>query len=248
MGWKTSLIIIENKSNSTDDQAILKAIGKTNYIFDKELTLDECIYPNDNSINIGYYNGNIIITDDYQITSDALEAADSLQLTREEKELVTVFPNSEIVMVACHSVVNYHGYSLIQNGIKKRLKVISSDTPLIEFGERMEEELEIYKRSYLKNNQSYWKNDYDPEDDYIESQLMEEFTFGVAKRRLGVSLDYGDGEELMEQVVFKKYISSSELPDKEISKKHQRKVTWIKYGLIILIIVILQLLRRVIFD
>lgn len=248
MGWKASLLIIENKKNSIDDLAILKAIGKSNYIFDKELSLDECIYPNDSSINIGYYKGNIIISDDYQITSDALEKAYSLQLTKEEKELVSLFPNTEIVMVACHSVVNYHGYSLIQNGIKKRLKVISSDTPLIEFGERIEEEQQIYNNAYSKGGKNYWKSEHDSEDEYTEDQLMEEFTFGVAKRRLGVSLDYEDGEELMEQIRFKKYINPTEASDNTLSKKHQRKVTWIKYGLIILIIIIFQILKRVIFD
>jgi hypothetical protein len=67
MGWKSSLIIIENKEGFADENEILKAIGKSDYKFNQETTLDDCIYPNDKSINIGHYNGNIIISDDYQI-------------------------------------------------------------------------------------------------------------------------------------------------------------------------------------
>ncbi len=36
-----------------------------------------------------------------------------------------------------------------------------------------------------RNNKNFWKDETDPED-----QLMEDFTFGVAKRRLGVLLNY----------------------------------------------------------
>lgn len=248
MGWKSSLIIIENKEHFTDEEAVLKAIGKSNYTFDKELTLDECIYPNDASINIGYYNGNMIISDDYQITKNALERATSLQLTKEEKGLVSLFPKVEIVSVACHSAINYHGYSFIQYGRKKRLKIISSDTPIIEFGERIEEEQEIYKTSYSRDNKNYWKSEYDPEDELTEDQLMEAFTFGIAKRRLGVLLYEGSGEELMEKVLFKRYISTNQTDDATTTKKHQRKVAWIKYGLIVLIFIILQILRNVIFG
>lgn len=248
MGWKSSLIIIENKENFTDESEILKALGKSEYEFDQELTLDECIYPNDKSINIGYYNGNIIISDDYQITTNSLERADKLNLTEEEKKLVELFPKSEIVTVACHSAVNYHGYSLIENGIKKRLKIISSDEPRIEFGEKIKEEKEIYYKSYSKDNQNFWKDDDDPEEDFTEDQLMEDFTFGIAKRRLGVLLDHSDGDELMEQIIFKKFKSPNQTSEVEESIKADKKAKWIKYGIIILILIIWQILKRTVFK
>ena len=248
MGWKSSLIIIENKENFTDENEILKALGKSEYEFDRELTLEECIYPNDKSINIGYYNGNIIISDDYQLTTNSLERADKLNLTEEEKNLVELFPTSEIVTVACHSAVNYHGYSLIENGIKKRLKIISSDEPRIEFGERIKEENEIYDRSYSKDNQNFWKDDDDPEEDFTEDQLMEDFTFGIAKRRLGILLDHSDGDEIMEQVTFKKFKSPNQTSEVEESIKADKKAKWIKYGIIILILIIWQILKRTVFK
>ncbi|WP_298895714.1 hypothetical protein [uncultured Psychroserpens sp.] len=248
MGWKSSLIIIENKENFADESAILKAIGKSEYEFDRESTLDECIYPNDKSINIGYFNGNIIICDDYQLTTNSLERADELILTKEEQKLVDLFPTSEIVTVACHSAVNYHGYSLIESGVKKRLKIITSDTPRIEFGERIEEEIKIYQKSYSKDNQNFWKDDYDPEEDLTEDQLMEDFTFGVAKRRLGVLLDHSDGDELMEQIIFKKFKNPNQTSEVTESIKVEKKAKWIKYGIIILILIIWQILKRTVFK
>ncbi|NQX85593.1 MAG: hypothetical protein HRT67_06770 [Flavobacteriaceae bacterium] len=248
MGWKSSLIIIENKEDFTDESEILKALGKSEYEFDEELTLDECIYTNDKSINIGYYNGNIIISDDYQLTTNSLEIADKLKMTEEENRLVELFPTSEIVTVACHSAVNYHGYSVIENGIKKRLKIISSDEPRIEFGERIKEENEIYDKSYSKGNQNFWKDNDDPEKYFIEDQLMEDFTFGIAKRRLGVLLDHPEGDEIMEQVTFRKYKNPTQTSEVEESIKSNNKAKWIKYGIIILILIVWQILKRTAFK
>lgn len=206
MGWKASMIIIENPDNFDDEISLLKAIGKSNFKFKDETTLDECIYPRDKSISIGRYNGNIIISEDYQITTKTLEKAENLNLTIEEENLCKMFPNSEIVTIACHSVVNYHGYSLIKNGKKLRLKVISSETPLIEFGQKLKEEEKLYSASYQKEGTNFWKDATDPNEEYSEDQLMEDFTFGIANRRLGVYIDQIEGEELMEKVRFNKYV------------------------------------------
>lgn len=207
MGWKASMIIIENPDNFDDEISLLKAIGMSDFKFKQETTLNECIYPRDKSISIGRYNGNIIINEDYQITTKTLEKANNLNLTMEEENLCKLFPNSEIITIACHSVVNYHGYSLIKNGEKLRLKVISSDTPLTEFGQKLEEEKKLYSASYQKEEGgNFWKDETDPNEEYTEDQLMEDFTFGIANRRLGVYLDQIEGEELMEKVPFNKYV------------------------------------------
>lgn len=205
MGWKASMIIIENPDNFQDEGEILSALGKADFQFKQKTTLEECIYPGDDSINLGYYRGNLIICDDYQITNSSLENTADLRLSPEELSLCKLFPKSEIVTVACHSALNYHGYSLIKNGKKKRIKTISADDPLFEMGGRIEEEALIYSKSHQKDGQNYWKYDTDPAEEYVEDQLMEEFTFGVASRRLNIYLDQEDGDELMEEVPFNKY-------------------------------------------
>lgn len=206
MGWKTSLIIIENPDGVKDEFKILEAIGKEKYRFEKKILFKDCLYPKDKSISIGYYNGNIIISDDYQITNQILENANGLYLTKEEKLLCGLFPRSEIVTIACHSVVNYHGYSLIQNSEKKRLKTISTDASLVEFGQRTTEETKVYDLSYQRDGKNFWTDKSDPNIEYSEDQLMEDFVFGIAQRRLGVYIDQSEGDELRETVSFNKYI------------------------------------------
>jgi hypothetical protein len=247
MGWKASLIIIENKEQISEDNQVLEAIGKLDCKFEGETTLDECIGSYDNSISLGRYNGNIIICDSYQLTTLSLEQANNLDLTKEEQEIVKLFPKSEIVSVACHSSMNFHGYSIIDSGTKKRLKTISADTPKVEFGEKIEEENGIYKKSHIKDNDLVWKEEGDDEE-YTEDQLMEDFTFGVAKRRLGVLIDHSDGEELLEKVVFKRYVSSkkeSRFVESEDSKSMPK---WLVYGIMILLIIIWQVLKRTVFK
>lgn len=263
MGWKASMIIIENKENFEDDDKILAALDKANFQFQEELSIDFDFYQRDESICIGYYNNNIIILDDYQITEKSLERAKGLKLLKEEKQLVDLFPNAEILTVACHSATNYHGYSLIQNGKKVRLKRASSDSKLQEFGERFEEEQQIYKDSYQKNGQNYWKNEDEPDpdelefldeddlmmyEDYTEDQLMENFTFGVIKRRLGFRLDNAESKDFKKNVVFKKYINPNKKIKNEIIEEDKPINIWLKFGLFFLIILIWKILKRTVFN
>jgi hypothetical protein len=251
MGWKVSMIIIENQDQIKHDQTILEAIGKGAYVYDKDWSLEECIRPGDKSISIGYYKDNIIICDDYQITSVSLETATNLDLTAAELRICTLFPDSEIITAACHSVVNYHGYSLIEKGVKKRLKVISSETPKIEFGPRMPEEEKLYESSYQVGEEYFWKDEGDPKDDYTEDQLMEDFTFGIAKRRLGVIIDNDD--HLFWEVKFRKYINpnpiekTDELPGAIFVDRDKEKKAKIWRTIIIttLIVLLWQAIKRV---
>jgi len=208
MGWKASMIIIENPDKFNDEKAILKAIRKTDFQIAGDTTFGAALYPRDESINIGHYKGNLVITDDYLVTTNSLERARSLELTIEERNLCKLFPKSEIIIVACHSVVNFHGYSLIQNGRKLRLKTISADHALLEFGERTIEEEKLYADSYQKDDANFWKDDAYPDEEYTEDQLMEDFTFTMAKRRLGIQLDQTETDEWME-IPFNKYTKQS---------------------------------------
>lgn len=203
MGWKVSLIIIENTNEFKDDLAILQAIDRNDYVFKEEVIFEDCIHPRDKSINIGYYNNNIIIADGFQLTNQFLHSTNNSDLASKEKALCKLFPTAEIISVACHSVVNYHAYSLIQSGKRVRLKSISTDDPFIEFGARTIEEELIYNKSIRKEGANFWKDASDPNYEYTEDELMEEFAFGFAARRLGVYLD-DNADELMD-TLFRKY-------------------------------------------
>ena len=241
MGWNTSLIIIENKENYSNENELLKSLGFNDFQQKENTTFDEILNLNENQIGIGYYNGNLIICDGYLLTNKSLEESENLNLAEYEKSLVKIFPKSEIVTVSCVSSVNFHGYSLIQNGEKKRLKFVDAEIKQ-EFGNRFEEENEIYKNSYEENGKLLWK---DENDFFTEDQLMEDFTFKIAKRRLGVQIDLEEGEDLFEKTEFKVFQIKK---FKEIEKTKSTKYQWKRYLLIALLMIIVKIIFKFIYK
>lgn len=251
MGWKTSMVLIENRYGFTDEIALLKALGKANFEFDSEVSFEECLYPGDESINIGFHNNTIIICDDYQITEQTIDV-DNLQLTATDKALVSLFPQAEILAVSCHSVSNFHAYALIQRGLKTRVKIAADGQVTMSLGEPFKEEKEIYARSYVEDGIKYWKDENYPDDPYTEDSLLEEFTFGVAKRLLGVDLDTDKGFQLTQDITFKKYknpnATPKEVPNFEMRTleeelKYQKRAKWIKYLIYIIVFILILYVR-----
>ena len=244
MGWNTSLIIIENNDNYSNENELLKSLGFNNFEQKENTTFDEILNPKDNQIGIGYYNGNLIICDGYLLTTKSLEESENLNLADYEKGLVKIFPKSEIVTVSCVSSVNFHGYSLIQSGEKKRLKYVAEEMKQ-EFGSRFVEENEIYKNSYEEDGKLLWK---DEDDFYTEDQLMEDFTFKVAKRRLGVQIDMAEGEQLLNNVTFKVYKISTPKNENKFLKKYFKDVNWKWIAFIAIMMILAKIIFRIIFQ
>src|SRR4030095_428488 len=110
MGFKASMVIVRQPSSTIPDEELLRKLGFTKFTFSGDTTLEESMYPNDKSLNIGHYNNCLIISDDYQLTT-ALETSKNPQsLSEYEKVLTELFPDTEILTVACHMAVNYHLY------------------------------------------------------------------------------------------------------------------------------------------
>jgi hypothetical protein len=216
MGFKASMIIVRQPSTIGDEE-LLKKLGFTEVTFSGDTTFEECMYPNDKSINIGHYNDCLIISDDFQLTT-SLELSKSPQLLSDyEKILTNIYPDTEILTVACHSAVNYHLYSLIKNGQKLRFKKVVYGEPSVEFGDRIEEEEKVYAYSKIVDSQLMFRSTYKDDEVYdnTEDQMMEDFAFGVAKRHLGVMISTSEDEELMFQTIFKKYIASKRAEKKK---------------------------------
>lgn len=222
MGFKVSMIIVRQPSATIGDEELLKKLGFADVTFSGDTTFEECMYPNDKSINIGHYNDCLIISDDYQLTT-SLELSKSPQLLSDyEKVLTNIYPDTEILTVACHSAVNYHLYSLIKNGQKLRFKKVVHGEPLIEFGVRIDEEEKVYAYSKIVDGQRMFRSTYKDDEVYdnTEDQMMEDFTFGVAKRHLNVMISASEDEELMFETTFKKYSVS-----KGSDKKKENQTT-----------------------
>ena len=198
MGWKASFITVRSPSVAkVDDLWLLERLGYSEVKYIGEVSLEEVVNPGDNSVSIGEWNGNLIICEDHALTERADITATPGELLEYEAVLTAIFPGSEVLSVACHSVVNYHLYALALDGRRLRYKQISGDTPRKEFGERLVEEEDIYARSRVVEGDLMFAEAYDEEfeDDayeYTEDQLMEEFAFGVAERHLGFRIDESD--------------------------------------------------------
>lgn len=223
MGWKASMIIIQNLENFSDEQILLSSLGLDNYKFVEQTVLDECIYPDDESISIGYYNNSIIICDGFKL----MDAFITDVITYKERQLISIFPESEILAVACLSTINLHAYSLLKRGHKVRLKSIDADQgKTFDFGDLLQEEIEIYENSVVENGVNYWKFDQSSNDLFQEDQMLEDFTFGVAKRLLGVKLDTDDGDSLLFEVPFRKYQAN---PTADSSLPISMKGSWLGF-------------------
>ena len=167
----------------------------------------------------------------------------NLDLTEGEKNISSLFPNSEILAVACHSVSDFHAYSLIQNEKKTRLKIVSQEDK-IEFGEKFEEQNLLYKDAIQIEEDLFWDldNSKNEEDYYTESSLMEEFTFGIAKRRLGVELNLEEAEEILKTKNFRVYDVDDYV--EEIKRNNAKDKTWVRIVIYIIIFITIQLINQ----
>lgn len=210
MGFKASMILVKDPAGTVPADRLLESLGFKGYDLKGDITLEECIYPRDRSVSIGYYNGCLIICEDYMLTTEMETTGNARpdQLLKYEQVLTALFPGAEVLTIACHSGVNYHLYALAKDGLRVRYKCISSDTPLIEWGDRLEEEKTIYEDAGMMDGERRFQDPgkKDGVYEYTEDQLMEDFTFGVAKRHLGVRIDRDEGEELNFEIIFQQYV------------------------------------------
>ena len=205
MSWNASLIIIENKHDFADENAILRILGKGDYaLYSEEEVLEDALAPFDGSIHIGYFNDCIVICDDYQVIDEFIAP----EITPMAKELSALFPGAEIVAVTCVGYDNTHGYALLKDGRLLRSKCLNCEELYFDIGTRLDEEREIYDEAQLENDEYIWRYEYEGEQvELTEDCLMEDFCFGVAARLLKTRPDMEGGEELLEEVPFKRFWS-----------------------------------------
>ena len=145
------------------------------------------------------------------------------------------------------SSVNFHGYSLIQDGEKIRIKFIDSEMKQ-EYGNRFEEENEIYDTAYAKDGELFWIDENNEDETYTEDQLLEDFTFKIAKRRLKVQIDTVESDDLFENAVFNVFQLDATLKKPKKNKTQSQKVNWKKYVLLALLMILVKIIFRFIYK
>jgi hypothetical protein len=227
MGFKASMITIHRPSMLLPEEVLLKHLDFPDLAFRETTIMDDCIYPGDRSVNIGYYNDNIVICEDYLLTTSLEVTDDPVTLAEYEQVLSSLFPGSEVLTVACHSSVNYHLYSLVKDGKRLRFKRIVASGPVLEHGDRLKEEEAIYASSRVIDGKRFFESRRQNNSHAVtEDQLMEEFAFGVAKRHLGVKISSGEESNLMFNTPFKKFTKMPPRPPVPAAKIRQAKFWW----------------------
>ena len=243
MGWKSSTIIV-NSDNKINQLELLKDLGFENLTEIDNEPFEVAISPGDSKIYIGKYKDNLLIcTQDLPLTF--LEE----EVSKGEKVLSQYFPNSEISSIVLQSAVNFWGYSVSKNNQKIRVRAGSSDNgTMLEYGEPLEQELNLLSKSKIDENgrRIYHFDDFTNEQ-FKEDQVGENFVFKFSSRYLGQNLDMAD--ELLFDTELKGYkFNSSFANKKEKVNQTDKPNKWLKYGLIIAVIIVWQILKRTIFN
>ena len=227
MGWKTSMIIV-NSENDFDKDELFESLGYYELKSIDKQYFDSIMNPDNDKIYIGKYNGNTIIC----MQDLPLESLDKTVSTG-EKMLSDKFPDIDIVTFVLHSVVNLWGYSIVKNGEKLRVRAGSSEGgTMVEFGEIMEEEKELFSKSKLNSSgERIFLFENMPDDEFQDDQVGENFVFDISCKYFGESLDACD--ELFE-TQFEGFTFSKSKPKKRTdnqiiqnqSKKEPKKPWW----------------------
>ncbi|WP_343693858.1 hypothetical protein [Chitinophaga sp.] len=185
MGWKAASLIISNVT-TVDAEKLLQKMKIEQFEKIADEPYDVAIYPRAQQIYIGIYRQNLIIS-----SWDITDPAFSKELSEYEQVLTDLFPASEICTIQLHSGVNHWGYAVIRNGEKVRIRCGNADQgTIIDFGEPLEEELELLSKSEIKNGKRIYHLDDD--EPYAEDQVGENFVAEIWKRYTGKNLFQDD--------------------------------------------------------
>jgi hypothetical protein len=196
MGWKAFAVIVNTIDEENDFEEILGAIGYRELEKIDDLSVDGAIYPGKNTVYIGLYRGNLIIT-----ALDLPLYFIDKRTNEIERRVVGLFRDTEICALSLQSVTNHWAFTVIDRGKKIRIKAGNIDQGTVfDIGEPLEQELELLSKSKLNGagqREYFLENSKQP---YEEHQVGENFVFELFKRYTGKRLD--DDDELENNLLF----------------------------------------------
>jgi len=240
MGWKASTIII-HKPTQVDNEQLLKELGFDNLTKSEDEPFEVAINPKGNKVYIGTYKDNLLICAP-DIPMHFFENNE----TETEKKLIKIFPKSEICSLVLHSGVNLWGYSIIKDGQKLRARAGSSDDgTFVEFGKPLDEEKELLSKSIVneKGQRRFIIDDINDEP-LTEDQVGENFVFAISKRYFDEELNMAD--DLLFETTLSGYTFVTSKGNNSV-KTEAKIPNWVKYLLIVIILIVWQILKRTVF-
>lgn len=238
MGWKTSTLIIHQPS-SVEYEQLLNALGYDGLTKIGDEPFEVAQHPEEDRVYIGSYKNNLLIC-----APDLPMQFFDDQKSEAIATLYQTFPTAEICSLLLHSSVNLWGYSVTQNGQLVRVRAGNADQGTFkEWGAPLDEEQALLSTS-IQNEKGERMYPYTAADEPMtEDQVGEQFVFAICKRYFGEALDQAD--ELLFETPLQGYTFTNSVTPKPLENK---KSKWLRYGLLFLIILILQLLQRTVFK
>jgi hypothetical protein len=189
MGWKIFLIIITNAAN-VETTEVPQKIGFDQLKPSKEIKLQEAQY--EQGISVGKHEDKIFIVSRGYVFDFFNKLPSEL-----EKRVTTAFPNSEIAALAIYSVSDVYGYSIIQNGVRQRVKAGADLEVDIDYGNKLQEENDVAKEKLFdKEHLEEMKKDYSKEElqKVIDQEISFRTIFRLSKRYFGSEFDRTDSD------------------------------------------------------
>lgn len=138
MGYNICGIVVNSLPVFNDHEAFDKKKLRTKFC----KTTIKSLSPKD--LNIGFKDTATLIFLDMIFYKNISEES---ELTPLERDLNSLFPGSRILIMVINDTIDFTGYSLIENGIKVRTKVVVNDEIFLDFGELNVSEMEVFEHS-----------------------------------------------------------------------------------------------------
>lgn len=203
MGWKTSIVIASQQEHAAlargvvhnaDRAAQIAAALPGDYTFVGESTFEDGAYPQNGNLYLGAYDGSVVIGH-----MDLASSCFHGHVPPVVHALDALLPNSTILALELHSVVDLYGYALFENQELIRARAGSADYGIfLDVGEPLMEERPLFAKSVVnEQGEQVWLEEYDGVVEEMDHSCMgEEFVFEISRRFLGERFDNFDHDKL----------------------------------------------------
>ena len=203
MGWKTSIIIASQHgqsnlmSNVRHDANLAKWIAVAlpgEFTFVGESTFEEGAYASNGNLYIGAYDRSFVIGH-----MDLANSCFSGDVPPVINAIETVLPDSTVLALGLHSVVNLYGYALFKSNRLVRGRAGSADDGVfLDIGEPLAEELPLFAKSIVNaDGERVWPEEFDGVIEEMDhSSMGEEFVFEISRRFFGERFDCFEHDSL----------------------------------------------------
>jgi hypothetical protein len=195
MGFKLSMFAVYKGepgyfgiSPKLDQQKSIKLANALPFRFTgKSQVKDLEIWPPKSQVGVGVYEHGALVVHQWLV-----ENPNHVQKHPAYKLMSELFPNGIFIFMGLHSVVNYFGYAVFENGKFIRSYSGAEDHIDAEFGELLPEERPHFEDSYVMDGMRYFKSEEFPDEDLDAPAYGDTLVMDLSVRLFGKRLDDKD--------------------------------------------------------